>query len=167
MYPVSMELSADGTGLCLVQLNRSENGGVQLPAVFRVSETGAQYQGLLMIDSMEAQEAQLVPLENYVNPDMAAAILREGKPRCLNAKLSPDGRHALLLVTNGREYAFLLLDMQTFELCRVQTPNGTVSPYGAWNGADKQYAAGYTWASGNRIAVSTETGVRLFEIAAP
>ena len=167
MYPVSMELSADGTGLCLVQLNQSQNMNVQLPGIFRVTETGAAYQGLLTFDSLLAKEAQLLPFENYVNPDMAAAIFREGKPRCLNAKLSPDGSHALLLVTDGKEYAFLLLDMQTFALCRVQTPNGTASPYGAWNGASKQYAAGYTWVSGNRIAISTETGVRLFEITAP
>lgn len=125
------------------------------------------YDELLLIEGFDAPKATILPLLAYGDCSELAQKTENGKALlCLNIKLSPDGRYAMILVTDKKSYSFLMMDMATLELKKVESPLGTASlSAGRGNPMSNAYPSGYSWFEGNKLIILTEDGLKLFELA--
>ena len=164
--PFYMEIAGD-TGVMLAyidSLNQSDQ--YTLPMRFFPEETPEHFDEVLLISGFDATRAEALCLSDEGSMDTLAAFDSEGGLKCVNIKLSPDGRYALLLMKGGaREYGYMMMDTQTLALCRVDAPDQATTIYAMLNGlSSNPYPPGFNWFSGNTFVISTESGPALFAL---
>ena len=166
--PLYMEIGSADMGVMLHML-RIRDQGIALPGRFFADDNLTGYDELLLIEGEDATQAAVLPLSGYGDGSTLAEKILSGEVlQCLNAKLSPDGRYALLLMMNSKEraFCFLMMDMETLALRLVQTPAGVASLCGA-NSVPQSapYPCGYSWFAGNKVVILTEDGLKQYEFA--
>ena len=165
--PYYMEIVND-TGVALAyidSLNKSDQ--YSLPMRFFLAEAPEQFDELLLISSFDDTEASVLRLSDDSIEDTLEAFYRSDGLKCLNIRLSPNGQYAMLLMRDAyREYGYLMLDVHTLALSRVNAPDGHASPFAGLDYAgSKSYPAGFNWYSGNRFVLNTESGPALYTLA--
>lgn len=164
-YPTYFE--AGPAGFCVLLdriLPANKGNSVTMAGLVRLEKGYPGLGEILLIDSPDAPYATRLSLLNYGDGSILDGRLAEGKLWiCLNIKLSPDGRYALLLVWDRKEAVFLMMDVETLALRRVKAPEGAASLRGTYGGAPSaQYPSGYNWFAGNRLVVLTEAGLKCY-----
>jgi hypothetical protein len=131
--PYFMEVGPAGYGVLLHTIpttNTKESGlarVLNLPGRFDMNAGFEGYDDLLLIESFDAPSATRLPMAGDTGK-LVEQLSRGGALQCLNIKLSPDGRYALLLMMNDKdEYGFLIMDLETLSLKRVKAPAGAAS----------------------------------------
>ncbi len=138
-----------------------------LPGRFLADESFTGYDELLLITSTDATAATVMPLSAYGDGiEFNEKISRGEVLQCANIKLSPDGHYALLLLWDRKTCAFMMMDLETLELKKVQSPPGAASLCGG-NGIPQSsaYPSGYSWFEGNKLVILTGEGLKLYEFA--
>jgi hypothetical protein len=162
--PQYMDIGSTGMGIMLQSV--FFNGkSIMLPGRFLTDDTFTGYDELLIIEGMDTKKATVLPLSALGDGSELAAKIAGGEVlQCLNIRLSPDGRYALLLTTDGKAYGFMMMDLATLTLQKVQSPPGAASMR-AGNGLPQSgaYLSGYNWFEGSKVAVLTEDGLKLYE----
>jgi hypothetical protein len=164
--PQYMDIGSAGFGILLQ--NVIYNGLVgTLPGRFLADDSFTGYDELLLITSMDASAATAMPLSAYGDGiEFNEKIGRGEVLQCANIKLSPDGHYALLLIWDRKTCAFMMMDLETLELKKVQSPPGAASLCGGYGiGPSNAYPSGYNWFDGNKLVILTEEGLKLYEFA--
>lgn len=166
--PTYMEVGSADIGIMLHTLlpNYDQNRVFSAFGRFIADDSFTGYDELLLIEDEDAAQATVLPLSDYQDGRaLAEKITQIDSMQYLNAKLSPDGHYALLLMKTTKEstFCFLVMDMETLALRPVHTPAGTASLLGA--NTSQLYPSGYNWFAGNKIIIMTENGLKQFEFA--
>jgi hypothetical protein len=164
--PQYMDIGSAGMGIMLQTV--IFNGKIiTLPGCFFTDDTLTGYDELLLIEGMDAAKATILSLSAYGDGSELAAKISSGEVlQCLNIKLSPDGRYALLLTMDGNAYSFMMMDLKTLALKKVQSPQGAASMRAGYGiGPSNAYPSGYNWFDGNKLVILTEEGLKLYEFA--
>jgi hypothetical protein len=164
--PQYMDIGSAGLGIMLQTVFVSGRS-IMLPGRFLTDDAFTGYNELLLIEGMDAANAAVLPLSALGDGSELATKIASGEVlQCLNMKLSPDGRYALLLTTDGKTYSFMMMDLATLTLQKVQSPPEAASMR-AGNGLPPSgaYLSGYNWFEGNKVVILTDDGLKLFEFA--
>ncbi len=164
--PQYMDIGNAGMGIVL-QTIFFNGKNVMLPGRFLTDDKFTGYDDLLLIGGKDASKATVLPLSAYGDGSELAAKISSGEVlQCLNIKLSPDGRYALLLTTDGNAYSFMMMELATLSLKKVQSSPGAASMRGGNGiGPSNAYSSGYNWFEGNKVVILTEEGLKLYEFA--
>lgn len=164
--PQYMDIGNAGMGIMLQTVFYSGKN-IMLPGRFLTDDKLTGYDELLLIYGMDAAKATVLPLSAYGDgSELAGKIVSGEVLQCLNIKLSPDGRYALLLTTDGKAYGLMMMDLALLTLKKVQSPPFAASMR-AGNGLPPSgaYLSGYNWFEGNKVVILTDDGLKLFEFA--
>ena len=164
--PMYMEIGSADMGVMLHNLSFQGKSSMAVGRFFADgSLTG--YDELLLIEGFDAPRASILPLPAYGDGSELGKKTENGRVLlCLNIQLSPDGRYAMILATDRKSNRFLMMDMATLELKKVESPSGTASlSAGRSNPMSMAYPCGYNWFEGNKLIILTEDGLKLYEFA--
>ena len=162
--PQYMDIGNAGMGIMLQTTFCNGRTGM-LPGRFLTDDAFTGYDELLLIEGFDAQHATVLPLSAYGDGSELAAKISSGEIlQCLNIKLSPNGSFALLLATDGKTYSFMMMDLATLALKKVQSPPGCASVRaGSGLPQSNAYPSGYNWFEGNKLVILTGDGLKLYE----
>jgi hypothetical protein len=166
--PKFLDLGSSGIGILLQWLQVASLGRqFSLPGRFLTDDGFTGYNDLLLIEGLDAKEAIQMPLSECGDGRaLADRILKGEVLQCLNIQLSPDGYYALLLVTDGKAYNFMVMDLNTLAICKVDTPKGMASRQAlCGDKPNNVYPSGVGWFEGNKVVILTEEGLKLYEFA--
>ncbi len=167
-YPIYFDAGPAGFGVLLDRILPANQGkSVTMAGQVRLEDGYPGLGEFLLIDSPDAPYATRISLLSYGDGSLLDGRLAEGTLwQCLNIKLSPDGRYALLLVGNSGEFAFLMMDMETLALRRVTAPDGLASTAAVYNvPVSNAYPSGFNWFLGNKLVFNGTDGLKLCEFA--
>jgi hypothetical protein len=164
--PQYMDIGNDGKGIMLQTVFFNGNN-IMLPGRFLTDDTFTGYDELLLIEGFDAQKAAVLPLSAYGDGSELAGKISSGDVlQCLNIKLSPDGRYALLLTSDHNTFSFMMLDLASLTLKKVQSPPGAACAYAGYGlPQSNAYPAGYNWFEGNKVVILTGDGLKMYEFA--
>lgn len=189
------ELPVDNSCVVLERLDTSPKSGLALGTVyfpeyqyFTFPESMPEsipYSGMMLslidarkncegLDSVllfneDATMCEVVTYEDFMVSDLyyinTASDIRI--PTVLNARLTPDGEHALavFLRNDTKEIVWRLLNLKTLEIKKVEAPDAINSMSVGYNTSlSISYRSGISMLSDTLVAINTEDGVKLFEL---